>query len=38
MLVKLLDRLDSSIRLLRMRGSMSTFTKICPKIESLTER
>ncbi|KAF8401863.1 hypothetical protein HHK36_012810 [Tetracentron sinense] len=30
--------MDSSIRLLRLKRSMSTFTNICPKIESLTDR
>ncbi|KAJ9176427.1 hypothetical protein P3X46_011738 [Hevea brasiliensis] len=32
------DSLDSSIRLLRLKGSMSTFTNISPKIECLTDR
>jgi hypothetical protein len=32
------DSLDSSIRLLRLKGSTPTFTNICPKIESLTDR
>ncbi|KAJ6352291.1 hypothetical protein OIU76_001494 [Salix suchowensis] len=32
------DNLDSSIRLLRMKGSMSSFSNISPKIESLTDR
>lgn len=30
--------LDGSIRLLRLKGSMPTFTNICPKIECLTDR
>ncbi|KAH7517359.1 hypothetical protein FEM48_Zijuj09G0055300 [Ziziphus jujuba var. spinosa] len=30
--------LDSSIRLLRLKGLMPTFTNICPKIECLTDR
>jgi chromatin licensing and DNA replication factor 1 len=38
MLGELFDNLDSSIRLLRMKGSMSTFSNISPKIESLTDR
>ncbi|KAF8369642.1 hypothetical protein HHK36_032328 [Tetracentron sinense] len=29
--------MDSSIRLLRLKRSMSSFTNICPKIESLTD-
>ncbi|KAJ6399423.1 hypothetical protein OIU77_020051 [Salix suchowensis] len=32
------DNLDSSIRLLRMKGSMSSFSNISPKIECLTDR
>ncbi|XP_058197100.1 CDT1-like protein a, chloroplastic [Rhododendron vialii] len=32
------DSLDSSIRLLRLKGSMSTFTNISPKVEFLTDR
>ncbi|KAJ8899343.1 hypothetical protein K2173_018317 [Erythroxylum novogranatense] len=32
------DSLDSSMRLLRLKGSMSSFTNISPKIESLTDR
>ncbi|CAJ2627682.1 unnamed protein product [Trifolium pratense] len=32
------DSLDSSIRLLRMKGSMTSFTNIRPKIETLTDR
>ncbi|XP_042513682.1 CDT1-like protein a, chloroplastic [Macadamia integrifolia] len=32
------DSMESSIRLLRLKGSMSTFTNICSKIESLTDR
>lgn len=39
---KILDKffngLDSSIRLLRMKGSMTTFTNISPKLEYLTDR
>ncbi|GMP90691.1 hypothetical protein CsSME_00041695 [Camellia sinensis var. sinensis] len=35
---KFFNSLDSSIRLLRLRGSMSTFTNICPKVERLTDR
>ncbi|KAL6338193.1 hypothetical protein AAG906_015156 [Vitis piasezkii] len=38
MLAQFFDSLDSSIRLLRLKGSMSTFTNICPKIECLTDR
>ncbi|KAH8509390.1 hypothetical protein H0E87_011232 [Populus deltoides] len=38
MLGEFFDNLDSSIRLLRMKGSMSTFSNISPKIESLTDR
>lgn len=32
------DSLDSSIRLLRLKGSMTSFTNIRPKIETLTDR
>ncbi|KAJ4976228.1 hypothetical protein NE237_001334 [Protea cynaroides] len=32
------DSMESSIRLLRLKGSMSTFANICSKIESLTDR
>ncbi|XP_028758339.1 CDT1-like protein a, chloroplastic [Neltuma alba] len=32
------DSLDSSIRLLHLKGSTTTFTNICPKIECLTDR
>ncbi|KAJ1417498.1 Winged helix DNA-binding domain superfamily [Sesbania bispinosa] len=32
------DSLDSSIRLLRLKGSMPSFTNISPKIECLTDR
>lgn len=32
------DSLDSSIRLLRLKGSTPTFKNICPKIECLTDR
>ncbi|KAG5514563.1 hypothetical protein RHGRI_035835 [Rhododendron griersonianum] len=35
---KFFDSLDSSIRLLRLKGSMSTFTNISPKVEFLTDR
>ncbi|GMP90687.1 hypothetical protein CsSME_00041694 [Camellia sinensis var. sinensis] len=35
---KFFNSLDSSIRLLRLSGSMSTFTNICPKVECLTDR
>ncbi|KAG5250494.1 CDT1 protein [Salix suchowensis] len=38
MLGEFFDNLDSSIRLLRMKGSMSTLSNISPKIESLTDR
>ena len=38
MLGEFFDNLDSSIRLLRMKGSMSSFSNISPKIESLTDR
>ncbi|CAK7346426.1 unnamed protein product [Dovyalis caffra] len=38
MLGEFFDNLDSSIRLLRMKGSTSTFSNISPKIESLTDR
>ncbi|KAL5996985.1 hypothetical protein ACLOJK_007911 [Asimina triloba] len=38
MLGEFFDCLESSIRLLRLKGSMSTFGNICPKIESLTDR
>jgi len=38
MLGEFFDNLDSSIRLLRMKGSISTFSNISPKIESLTDR
>jgi chromatin licensing and DNA replication factor 1 len=38
MLGEFFDNLDSSIRLLRMKGSMFTFSNISPKIESLTDR
>ncbi|KAF5459364.1 hypothetical protein F2P56_023316 [Juglans regia] len=37
-LAEFLDSLDSSIRLLRLKGSAPTFTNICPKIECLTDR
>ncbi|KAA3459339.1 CDT1-like protein a, chloroplastic [Gossypium australe] len=32
------DSLDSAIRLLKLKGSMPTFTNICPKVECLTGR
>ena len=35
MLAQLFDFLDSTIRLVRMKGSMSIFTIICLKIECL---
>ncbi|KAA8550765.1 hypothetical protein F0562_002449 [Nyssa sinensis] len=35
---KFFDSLDSSIRLIRLKGSMPTFTNISPKIECLTDR
>ncbi|KAL3517687.1 hypothetical protein ACH5RR_020276 [Cinchona calisaya] len=35
---KFFSSLDSSIRLLRMKGSTTTFTNISPKIECLTDR
>ncbi|KAJ7977265.1 CDT1-like protein a, chloroplastic [Quillaja saponaria] len=38
MLVEFFDSLDSSIRLLRLKSSMPTFTNIFPKIECLTDR
>ncbi|KAF9686858.1 hypothetical protein SADUNF_Sadunf02G0033300 [Salix dunnii] len=38
MLGEFFANLDSSIRLLRMKGSMSTLSNISPKIESLTDR
>ncbi|KAJ4822106.1 hypothetical protein Tsubulata_002826 [Turnera subulata] len=37
-LVEFFNCLDSSIRLLRIRGSMSTFSNISPQIQSLTNR
>ncbi|KAI8569644.1 hypothetical protein RHMOL_Rhmol02G0293200 [Rhododendron molle] len=37
-LSKFFDSLDSSIRLLRLKGSTSTFTNISPKVECLTDR
>nr|XP_023922051.1 nicastrin-like [Quercus suber] len=36
-LAQFFDSLDSSIRLLRLKGSSSSFTNICPKIECLTD-
>ncbi|KAI4301123.1 hypothetical protein L6164_034435 [Bauhinia variegata] len=38
MLAEFFNSLDSSIRLLRLKGSTPTFTNICPKIQSLTDR
>ncbi|KAF5727026.1 CDT1-like protein a chloroplastic [Tripterygium wilfordii] len=38
MLGEFFDCLDSSIRLLRLKGSTTIFTNICPKIECLTDR
>ncbi|XP_058077954.1 CDT1-like protein a, chloroplastic isoform X2 [Magnolia sinica] len=38
MLGEFFDCLESSIRLVRLKRSMSTFANICPKIESLTDR
>ncbi|XP_058199492.1 CDT1-like protein a, chloroplastic isoform X2 [Rhododendron vialii] len=35
---KFFDSLDSSIRLLRLKGCTSTFTNISPKVECLTDR
>ncbi|KAL3717327.1 hypothetical protein ACJRO7_008841 [Eucalyptus globulus] len=32
------DGLDSAVRLLKLKGSLSTFTNVCPKIECLTDR
>ncbi|KAF8006379.1 hypothetical protein BT93_K0624 [Corymbia citriodora subsp. variegata] len=32
------DGLDSAVRLLKLKGSVLTFTNICPKIECLTDR
>ncbi|PPR90450.1 hypothetical protein GOBAR_AA30232 [Gossypium barbadense] len=32
------DSLDSAILLLKLKGSMPTFTNICPKVECLTDR
>ncbi|KAI4349406.1 hypothetical protein L6164_009998 [Bauhinia variegata] len=37
-LAEFFDSLDSSIRLLRLKGSIPTFTNICPKIQCLTDR
>ncbi|XP_031265750.1 CDT1-like protein a, chloroplastic [Pistacia vera] len=37
-LAEFFDSLDSAIRLLKLKRSMSTFTSICPKIECLTDR
>ncbi|CAH9073804.1 unnamed protein product [Cuscuta europaea] len=38
MLVEFFNCLDSCIRLLKMKGSLATFTNIRPKIESLSDR
>ncbi|GAV90180.1 CDT1 domain-containing protein [Cephalotus follicularis] len=38
MLGEFFDSLESSIRLLRLKGSMTTFTNISPKIQCLTDR
>lgn len=38
MLGQFFDGLDSSVRLLKLKGSVTTFTNICPKIECLTDR
>lgn len=38
MLAAFFISLHNSIRLLRMKGSVCTFTNICPKVESLTDR
>ncbi|XP_010278199.1 PREDICTED: CDT1-like protein a, chloroplastic [Nelumbo nucifera] len=38
MLAEFFDSMESSIRLLRLKGSLSTFTNISPKIEALTDR
>ncbi|KAM7253821.1 hypothetical protein ACFE04_031503 [Oxalis oulophora] len=38
MLGEFFDSLDCSIRLMKMKGSTVTFTKVSPKIESLTDR
>ncbi|XWS76277.1 hypothetical protein CRYUN_Cryun01aG0161500 [Craigia yunnanensis] len=38
MLCGFFDSLDSAIRLLKLKGSMPTFTNISPKIECLTDR
>ncbi|XP_050251536.1 CDT1-like protein b isoform X2 [Quercus robur] len=37
-LAQFFDSLVSSIRLLRLKGSLSSFTNICPKIKCLTDR
>ncbi|KAH7864774.1 hypothetical protein Vadar_033654 [Vaccinium darrowii] len=37
-LCKFFDSLDSSIRLLQLKGSMSTYTNIRPKVEHFTDR
>ncbi|KAK6286445.1 hypothetical protein POUND7_012624 [Theobroma cacao] len=37
-LCEFFDSLDSAIRLIKLKGSMPTFTNISPKIECLTER
>lgn len=38
MLAEFFDSMNSSIRLLRLKGSMPTFTNLCPKIACLTDR
>ncbi|KAK6940681.1 DNA replication factor Cdt1, C-terminal [Dillenia turbinata] len=37
-LLEFFNSLDSSIRLLKLKGSVSTFSNICPKIQCLTDR
>ncbi|KAK6937799.1 DNA replication factor Cdt1, C-terminal [Dillenia turbinata] len=37
-LLEFFHSLDSSIRLLKLKGSVSTFSNICPKIQCLTDR
>ncbi|KAI9119243.1 hypothetical protein K1719_009918 [Acacia pycnantha] len=37
-LCEFFDSLDSSIRLLHLKGSSTTFTNVCPKVECLTDR
>ncbi|XP_010274794.1 PREDICTED: CDT1-like protein b [Nelumbo nucifera] len=38
MLAEFFDSMESSIRLLRLKKSLSTFTNISPKVEALTDR